>query len=166
MEDFVPSPEGPPAAAPHTGRGDQGAFSRAAEDLVAEHTGIPRNPLKRSGKGTVPGTGEGGFRVPELQVHGPEGSLLKRGSIIEVKATRSASARSGLSGRDRRQIRDYIRYARDLQRRAAAETDPVLRGRMENAKVELFTDYPKPTRGEFADYIEEGILDWKGIPEQ
>jgi hypothetical protein len=36
---------------------------------------------------------------------------------------------------------------------------------MGKAKVELFTDYPKPTKGEFWRYVEEErILDWKPIP--
>lgn len=154
---------GPPKTAPKTGRGNQAAFSRAAEDLISDHIGIPRNTLGKAGD-TIPGSGPGGVRYPEYPVNGPNGTLAKRGSIVEVKASHSGNPRSGLSTRDRAQIRDYIEYARDLRRRAATETDPVLRAQMEKAKVELFTDYPKPTRGEFKRYADEGILDWKEIP--
>jgi hypothetical protein len=99
-------------------------------------------------------------------VQGPSGTLLQRGTIVEVKASQSGSARSGLSTRDRAQLRDTIDYARELRRRAATETDPVLRAQMQKAKVELFTDYPKPTKGEFKQYLEgeNPILEWKPIP--
>src|SRR5262249_38248967 len=113
--------------APTTGRGSQAAFSRAAEDLVSDHIGIPRNPLRRSGEGTIPGSGRGGFRSPDFAVHGPNGTLMLRESIVEVKASHSSSARSGLSSRDRAQIRDAIEHTRELRRGAANETDPVLR---------------------------------------
>jgi hypothetical protein len=146
------------------GRGSQAAFSRAAEDLVSAHIRIPRNTLGKAGD-TIPGSGPGGVRYPEFPVNGPDGTLRQRGSIVEVKASHSGDPSSGLSARDRVQIRDYIEYARDLRRRAAAEPDPVLRKQMANAKVELFTDYPEPTKGEFKDYVKtEGILEWKPIP--
>jgi hypothetical protein len=103
---------------------------------------------------------------PEYPVYGSNGTLAKRGSIVEVKASHSGDPRSGLSTRDRAQIRDYIEYARNLRGRAATETDPVLRAQMEKAKVELFTDYPKPTKGEFKKYLEgeNPVLEWKPIP--
>ena len=155
----------PGEPAPQTGRGSQAAFSRSAEDLVSDHIGIPRNTLGKAGD-TIPGSGAGGVRYPEYPVHGPNGTLAKRGSIVEVKASHSGDPRSGLSTRDRAQIRDYIEYARALRQRAATETDPVLRAQLEKAKVELFTDYPKPTRGEFKQYLEGAnpILEWKPIP--
>jgi hypothetical protein len=121
--------------------------------------------LGRAGD-TIPGSGAGEVRYPEFPVHGPNGTLARRGSIIEVKASHSGNPRSGISTRDRAQIRDYVEYARDLRRRAATETDSVLQAKMRNARVELFTDYPRPTRCEFKLYVDEGILEWKEIPRQ
>jgi hypothetical protein len=146
-----------------TRRGSQEAFSLAAEESVAGQIGISRNTLGKAGD-TIPGSGKGGVRYPEFPVHGPNGTLMKRGSIVEVKASRSGDSSSGLSTRDRAQVRDYIQYARELRRRASAETDSLLREKMANVKVELFTDFPAPTKGEFNNYIKEGVLEWKPIP--
>ena len=138
---------------PRPGRGNQAAFSRTAEDVVSESLGIERNPLGVGGD-TVPGSGPGGVRYPEFRVHGPEGSLATRHSLVEVKVSRNAIARSGLSARDRAQLRDYVAHVREL--RAS--------GGLADAKVELFTNHTKPTRGEFRRYIQEGLLEWKPIP--
>lgn len=54
----------------------------------------------------MPGTGRGGFRVPDLKVFGEGASLQVRGSIIEVKNV------SRLEGR--RQIRDLTEQAQNL----------------------------------------------------
>lgn len=122
---------------------------------MAEKLGLERNPLGRAGD-TIPGSGPGQVRYPEFRVEGPEGSLAKRGSIVEVKASHEASSRSGLSARDRAQLRDYVTHVRALR---AEGTVPA-------AKVEVFSDYRAPVRGEFRRYIDQGLLEWNPIPRQ
>ena len=72
------------------GRMKGGVLARAgreAEDAVSAWTGIPVN--RGVGLDIVPGTGVGGYRIPDLRVFGEGGSVAVRGSIIEVKdATR------------------------------------------------------------------------------
>lgn len=86
---------------------------RAAEEAVAAKIGAPRNVGK--GRDTVPGSGKGGFRVPDIKVKRTLGS---RNTIVEVKSGTSKL-------RDNAQLRDL---------RAAAEK----RG----GHLEIFTDRP------------------------
>ena len=52
----------PPATKPRSGsgRGDQSQFSRQAEEIVSEATGVPRN--HGPGQQRIPGSGPGGFQ--------------------------------------------------------------------------------------------------------
>jgi hypothetical protein len=84
-------------------RGDQSKFAREAEELVSELAGIPRNapgPNQQS----IPGSGPGEIRYPDLLVRGRDGSLRIRGSIVEVKAS-TGSTFGDLSQRSRQQWR-------------------------------------------------------------
>ncbi len=56
---------------------------RPLEDRVSDITGIPVN--RGPGRDTIPGTGPGGIRIPDLKAFGLDGSIALRGSIIEVK---------------------------------------------------------------------------------
>ena len=67
-------------------------------------TGVPLNP-QGPGQQTIPGSGPGGNRVPDLKVRGREGSVRLRGTIVEVKASNLTPGNFGdLSGRSRDQI--------------------------------------------------------------
>jgi len=144
------------------GRGNQKAYADQAEELVSEHTGVPRNP-QGPGQQTIPGSGSGGTRVPDLKVRGPEGSVRLRGTVIEVKASRGTSF-GDLSDRSRKQLLDAVAYARRLRARADMVKDGQTRTLLENARVEVFSDLPAPTSGKFADLVEQGLIEWKAIP--
>ncbi len=150
-------------AAKATARGNQMAFSEKAEAIVSESTGVARN-TRGPGQQTIPGTGRGGVRVPDLRLRGAGGSFRLRGSIVEVKASATGKSFGDLSARSRDQIRDAVTYARRLQERANLVKDPVVKETLLSAHVEVFSDLKAPTSGEFADLMEEGILRWKAIP--
>jgi RHS repeat-associated protein len=167
ITDIQPSPSGAadsalPRSRLQAGRGDQSAFAKKAETLVSEHTGVPRNP-QGPGQQTIPGTGPGGFRVPDLKVRGHQGSFRLRGTVIEVKASRGSTF-GELSQRSRQQRVDAVTYARRLRARAEMVKDPQVRAVLENAHVEVFSDVAAPVRGKYADLIEEGLIEWKAIP--
>ena len=118
--------------------GRQTALSgRRSEEAVSEVTGIPLN--RGAGRQTVPGTGPGGFRIPDLQVFGPNASLAVRGSIIEVKNV------TRLSGR--LQIRDLAAQARSL-----------------GGYLEIFTNAPEPSRGVLRNLIDAGDVVLRPLP--
>ena len=48
--------------------------------------------------------------------------------------------------------------------KAGIVKDPRLKAMLQQARVELFSDLDKPTRGKFADFITEQLLEWKQIP--
>lgn len=79
---------------------------------------------------TVPGTGRGGFRIPDFP---PEVTIRVRGSVVEVKNVKNLSITP--------QLRDLAAYAQS-------------RG----ATLEIFTNAPAPLRGELADLIASGIV--------
>jgi RHS repeat-associated protein len=145
-----------------TGRGDQSAFAREAEELVSAHTNVSRNP-QGAGQQTIPGSGPGGFRVPDLKVRGYQGSVRLRGTVVEIKASRATSF-GELSTRSREQLTDSVAYVRRLRARAGMARDPQVQELLENVRVEVFSDVAAPTRGRFADLIEEGLIEWKLIP--
>ncbi|HEX5084340.1 MAG TPA: RHS repeat-associated core domain-containing protein, partial [Blastocatellia bacterium] len=147
-----------------SGRGDQSEFARTAEEAVSRHTGVPLNP-QGAGEQTIKGSGPGGKRVPDLKVRGQQGSVRLRGSIVEVKASGIEGGKFGdLSSRSRAQIMDAVKYARALRARAGLVTDPRVRELLSKAHVEVFTDLEAPTRGKFADLVEEGLIKFKPIP--
>ena len=98
----------------------------AAEATISKRTGIGRNI--GLGQQRIPGTGRGGYRVPDLKPNGPDGSLAKRGSIMEVKDRKRVSSSP--------QIRDNVAVARAWKK-----------------IVELM-----PKTGDIARWIKEGIL--------
>ena len=111
--------------------------SRRAEEAVSDGTGIPLN--RGPGRQTVPGTGPGGYRVPDLKVFGPNASRSMRGSIIEIK---NAARISGT-----RQIRDLAAEAQRL-----------------GGHLEIFTNAPKPVRGHLARLIDAGHVVLRPLP--
>lgn len=132
--------------------------------MVSEHTGIPRNPQGR-GQQTIPATGPEEYHVPDLLAKGPNGSLKARGSVIEVKASNTPGQAFGeMSARDRRQIRDAVDYVQNVREKAQYVRDPRLRQLLEEAKVEVFTDFKEPQSGQFSNFIKSGLIDWKSIP--
>jgi hypothetical protein len=146
---------------PSGGRGDQSQFAREAEEIVSDVTGLPRNEGPRRQK--IPGSGKKGFRIPDFPVRGPQGSVRQRGTIIEVKASRDKKF-GKLSGLSRQQIRDAVEFVRSLRDKASLVKDPTFKSLLENAHVEVFSDLPQPTRGEFWKLMRKGVLDWKAIP--
>lgn len=87
-----------------------------AEEAVSRSTGVPLNP-QGPGQQTIPGSGRGGVRVPDLKVRGQEGLVRLRGTIVEVKAS-TGSTFGDLSHRSRPQIRDAVEDARRLRSKA------------------------------------------------
>ena len=138
-----------------SGRGDQSGFAREAEESVSRSTGVPLNP-QGPGQQTIPGSGPGGVRVPDLKVRGQEGSVRLRGTIVEVKAS-TGSTFGDLSHRSRQQIREAVDYARRLRSKAYLVKDPEVTNLLRNARVEIFTDLPAPTSGQFARLREQGL---------
>ena len=143
-------------------RGDQSTFAKSSEELVSETTGIP---LNRQGRGqqTIPAS-TGGKRVPDLKFRGLEGSIRRRGTIIEVKAS-GLTKFGDLSKRSREQILDMVTFVRRLRAKASLVKDSALAERLKNAHVEVFSDLAAPTRGKFRDLIEEETpIKWQPIP--
>jgi hypothetical protein len=157
------APDQPPAEQPRStsGRGDQTQFSREAEEIVSEATGVPRNQGPNRQK--IPGSGPGGFRIPDFPVRGPEGSVRQVGAVIEVKASRGTKF-GDLSGLSRQQIKDAVEFVRRLRGKAGLVKDPALKAVVENAHVKVFSDLPLPKRGTFARLIKQEILVWEQIP--
>lgn len=146
------------------GRGDQTQFARSAEEVVSEATGVPLNP-RGPQEQRIPGTGPGGYRVPDLKPSGPEGSILNRGTIIEIKASSDKKFKS-LSARSRRQILDAVKRVNRLREKARFVKDPAKSALLERAHVEVFTDLDPPQTGKFFDLIEKRLIRWKRIPRQ
>jgi hypothetical protein len=99
--------------------------------------GIPLN--RGANRQTVPGTGRGGVRFPDLKVFGPNASAVLGGSVIEIKNV------ARLEGR--RQIRDLVAFAKKNK-----------------LTVEIFTNAPTPKSGFIAEAIRQGIIKLRPIP--
>ena len=98
----------------------------AAELKVSARLGIPRNA--GSPRVTVPGTGPGGYRVPDFD---PKLTMLARGSVVEVKALQNLSVTP--------QLRDLVNYAKS-----------------QGVPLEIFTNAALPKTGELANWIKAG----------
>ncbi len=98
----------------------------AAEEEVATRIGVPRNVGATQVE--VPGTGPGGYRVPDFN---PDRTILARGSVVEVKNVQELSATP--------QLRDLVTYAQ---------------GR--GVPLEIFTNAKLPATGELANWIKAG----------
>jgi len=98
----------------------------AAEESVATRIGIPRNV--GAGRVTVPGTGPGGYRIPDFN---PAATIAARGTVVEVKAVQELSVTP--------QLRDLVAFAK---------------GR--GVPLEIFTNAARPASGELADWIKAG----------
>jgi hypothetical protein len=158
----IRAPAGSPPIVHPTGRGDQSGFGREAEEIVARRTGVELN-VSGPEQHRIPGTGRGGYRIPDFKIWGPAGSLYQRGSIIEVKASRGNKF-GDLSSLSRQQIRDGVTFVRELRASAKSISDSKLKSILTQAHVEVFTDLPMPELGEFSDLITENVLKWRKIP--
>jgi len=125
---------------------------------------VPRNP-RGPGQQTIPGSGKAGYRLPDLKFKGPKGSLVKRGSLIEVKASTGDDFKE-LSGQSRKQVKDEIAFVLKVRTKAANVKNPALRTLLQKAHVEVFSDLREPTKGPFATLIEDKVLVWRRIPRQ
>jgi hypothetical protein len=150
--------------APSVPRGEMtpSELSKSAEQIISELTGLPLNkPGPHQQR--IPGSGPGGYRIPDFPVRGPHGSVRKFGAVIEVKA--STGTRFGqLSGRSRHQLLDYVKLVQRPRDKATLVKDPVVRELLQNAHVRFHTDLPMPKSGPFAELIEQDVLHWKAIP--
>jgi hypothetical protein len=107
------------------------ALARAglgAEVGVAARIGIGRNV--GPGRVTIPGTGLGGYRVPDFN---PALTIAARGTVVEVKNV----GRLSLSP----QLRDMFEYAR-----------------RQGVPLEIFTNAKLPQSGQLADWIRRGLV--------
>ena len=98
----------------------------AAEESVATRIGIPRNV--GAGRVTVPGTGPGGYRIPDFN---PAATIAARGTVVEVKAVQELSVTP--------QLRDLVTYATS-----------------KGVPLEIFTNAKLPATGELANWIKAG----------
>ncbi len=89
------------------------ALARAgirAEERVARNIGVRRNV--GPGQVRIPGTGKGGYRVPDFD---PAATIAKRGTIVEVKDVRHL--------RPSRQLRDLVAEAQARGRQLEIRTN-------------------------------------------
>jgi RHS repeat-associated protein len=128
--------QGTPAAGTEVPSGGAAnvAKGRAAEEAVSDAIGVPRNA--GPGRVTVPGSGRGGFRIPDFP---PQVTIRMRGSIVEVKDIQGLAITP--------QLRDLAAFAQS-------------RG----AVLEIFTSAPVPVRGALADLIGSGVVRVKPLP--
>jgi RHS repeat-associated protein len=115
------------------GRGIR-AIGTEGEEAVSQAIGVPRNV--GPGRATVPGTGPGGFRVPDFS---PAATIAARGTVVEVKNVQVLKITQ--------QLRDLIAYARS-------------RG----VPLEIFTNGRVPATGELAGEIAAGRVVIRRIP--
>lgn len=105
-----------------------------AEESVSTSIGVARNVGRE--RATIPGSGSGGFRVPDFD---PAQTIATRGSIVEVKDVRRLSSSP--------QLRDLVAYAESR-----------------NVPLEIFTNAPVPTRGEIPRWIARGRVVIQPLP--
>lgn len=112
-----------------------GAIGRAGEEAVSRLIGISRNVGAR--RATVPGTGSGGFRVPDFD---PALTIASRGTVVEVKNVQGTLSISP-------QLRDLAAFANS-------------RG----VPLEIFTNAAEPSRGDLFNLIQSGRVILTPIP--
>ena len=116
-------------SAVRTGSQTGAALARAgvpAEEAVSARIGIPRNI--GTGRVTVPGTGPGGYRIPDFN---PAATIASRGTVVEVKDVQTLSATP--------QLRDLVAFAKS-----------------KGVPLEIFTNATLPTSGDLANWIKAG----------
>lgn len=111
---------------------------RGAEEAVSGAVGIPIN--RGRGIDIIPGSGVGGYRIPDLRVFGEGRSVAVRGSIIEIKDTTRLYCS--------KQIADLADYASQ-----------------NGLTLEIFTNGRVPQSGRLPGYINRGIVKILPIPE-
>jgi RHS repeat-associated protein len=105
-----------------------------AEQRVEQNIGVGRNV--GVGRTTIPGSGPGGFRVPDFN---PTLTIAARGSVVEVKDVARLSATS--------QLRDLVSYAQG-----------------QGVPLEIFTNANLPSSGELFSWIQSGQVTISPIP--
>ena len=119
---------------PPSGGAANVATGKVGEEAVSADIGVPRNVGK--GRVVVPGTGPGGFRIPDF----PPGVTIRlRGSVVEVKNAQNLSIS--------KQLRDLAAYAQS-----------------QGAILEIFSRAPAPLRGELADLVTAGVVKIRPMP--
>ena len=152
-----------PAEITPTGRrGDQTEFANSIEEIVSEELGIPLNE-RGPHEQRLPGRGPGGYRVPDFKFKGFEGSLRLRGTIVEVKFSSDGKFGS-LSKRSRDQLLDLVARVRRTHNKASLVRSTSYKKILLDTRVELFTNIARPTKGKFANLIDEGLLQWRPLP--
>jgi RHS repeat-associated protein len=109
------------------------AIGATGEDAVSQAIGVTRNI--GPGRVTVPGTGAGGFRIPDFD---PAVTIARRGTVVEVK---NVAGNLYIT----RQLRDLIAYARS-----------------QGVPLEIFTN--ASVRGRLAGLAARGIVRVRPIP--
>ncbi len=126
-------PQSSKLVAPNSGSLSGSALAnagRGAEDLVSARIGVPRNA--GTGRVTVPGSGAGGFRVPDFNPFGSSGTIATRGTVVEVKNVAQLSSSA--------QLRDLVGIAQ-----------------IQGVPLEIFTNAAAlPRSGQLFDWIQSG----------
>jgi hypothetical protein len=99
-----------------------------------QNIGVPRNI--GPGRVTIPGSGPGGFRVPDFN---PALTIAARGALVEVKNTARLTASS--------QLRDLVNYAQG-----------------QGVPLEIFTNASLPSSGDLFNWIQSGQVIISPIP--
>ncbi|MGQ0837718.1 SpvB/TcaC N-terminal domain-containing protein [Actinokineospora sp.] len=123
------APQAAAAVTTRTGSQTGAALARsgvAAEQSVAARIGVARNV--GTGRVTVPGSGTGGYRIPDFN---PAATIAARGTVVEVKAVQELSVTP--------QLRDLVTYARG-----------------QGVPLEIFTNARLPASGELVNWIRSG----------
>ncbi len=106
----------------------------SAEQRVSQAIGAARNV--GPGRVTIPGSGPGGFRVPDFS---PAQTIAARGSVVEVKDAAQLSVTP--------QLRDMVAYAQG-----------------QGVPLEIFTNANLPSSGELFNWIQSGQVVISPIP--
>jgi RHS repeat-associated protein len=120
------------AVAPGAGSRSGSALAKAgggAEDLASARIGLPRNA--GPSRATVPGSGPGGYRVPDFSPFGGTGTIATRGTVVEVKNVASLSSSP--------QLRDLVTFAQS-----------------QGVPLEIFTNAALPRSGQLYNWIQSG----------
>ncbi|HEY4027422.1 MAG TPA: RHS repeat-associated core domain-containing protein [Candidatus Dormibacteraeota bacterium] len=110
------------------------AAGLSAENRVSQAIGVARNV--GPGRVTIPGSGPGGFRVPDFN---PAATIASRGTVVEVKDVASLSSSSQLS--------DMVAFARS-----------------QGVPLEIFTNAQLPNSGQLFNWIRSGQVIIRPLP--
>jgi hypothetical protein len=113
------------AAPKNGGGGNHSELEKQLAGQVSQKLGIAQNENPNSASADrIPSNHpeEAKTRVPDLKLWGPNGSILKKGSIVEIKAS-TLDTFGDMSSRSRHQTEDMISAAEEM-RAIATQTSP------------------------------------------